>query len=404
MPAFLIIAAGIALIVGVVIAWPLISRRGSAVVGAEADQQIFRDQLAEVDRDLAKGTISEAEAEGARIEVSRRLLAAAARAETADGLGTAPASASRLAAAVAVLLVPAIAAAIYANIGAPGIPDQPLAARQTQGDPNQPTQAEAEAVATEARAGQPPPQLDPEFSEMLARLEQVVAQRPDDIEGQRLLARTLANAGRWVDARKAYDRLMDLKGNTATVEEHAGHAEAMVFAAGGYVSPRASTALLEALRLDPAHQMGRYYAGFALRQAGRADAAINMWQTLLEEDQAATQPRGAAWQSALTNLIAETRTAALSPGPTQEDVEAAAELTAEERAEQINAMVAGLEERLTSIGGVAEEWVRLIRAYMALQRTEDAVRIYTLSQEALSPENGSGFVREQALLMGVPIE
>ena len=53
--------------------WPL-SR--SAATRSGSDVEVYRDQLEEIARDRAGGLIGAAEAEAARIEVSRRLIAA----------------------------------------------------------------------------------------------------------------------------------------------------------------------------------------------------------------------------------------------------------------------------------------------------------------------------------------
>ena len=177
----------------------------------------------------------------------------------------------------------------------------------------------------------------------------------------------------------------------------------MIFAAGGYVSPRAMKTLEAVLGRDPTQTMGRYYAGFALRQAGRHEDAVKLWQKLLEEDRAAAQPRGLDWQQALAALIRET-TGDAAPGPTREDVEAAGDMSDEERAAFIASMVARLEDRLTTGGGEPEEWVRLINAYVQLGKADDARRVLALSQESLGDQTARAFVRERALLLGVEAE
>src|SRR5579863_288207 len=57
------------------VVWPLGRKPGAARGGS--DRLVYQDQLAEIGRDRAAGLIGEAEAESARIEISRRLLAAA---------------------------------------------------------------------------------------------------------------------------------------------------------------------------------------------------------------------------------------------------------------------------------------------------------------------------------------
>src|SRR5689334_6379370 len=59
----------------VAILWPFAF--GGGVTRSGSDIAVYNDQLAEIDRDKNAGLIGSAEAEGARIEVSRRLLRAA---------------------------------------------------------------------------------------------------------------------------------------------------------------------------------------------------------------------------------------------------------------------------------------------------------------------------------------
>lgn len=409
MPLFMIIAGLAALGVAALMVLPMLRGAARRIPGAEADIAVFRDQLAEIDRDMERGTISGAEAEGARTEVSRRLLAAAKRAEQKDGLAPAPRAASRIAAISALVAVPTLAAVIYAQIGMPGLPDQPLASRSDlvrTAETDRPSQEQAEVAAAEAGAVLPSPPVDSQFAGMIEQLRGVLKERPDDVKGTRLLARSLARLGQWVEAREAFDRLAELEGTNMSPDDMALQAETMIFAAGGYVSPRAGDVLARVIARVPNHELARYYAGFAVRQGGRLQAAVGIWEELLVEDLNAPQPRGADWQAALRSLIAETlpdRAAAL-PGPSSEDIEAAGQLTPEERSAQIQGMVQRLEDRLTSDGGSPEEWVRLINAYTQLDQRDDAKRIFALSQQALTSAEGAGFVRERALLMGLDVE
>lgn len=402
MSTFLVIAGAVAALVGLAMVWPLLtgSRRGRGRDAAEID--LYRDQIAELDREVARGVISEAEAEGARAEIARRLIAATRRAGSADEIRAAPRQLSRVVAAIALVVPAALASAIYWQIGSPGQPDLPLANRGDPSTAGMPSQEDAERMMAGRMPA--PAELDPEYAALLKRLEDVVADRPNDIEGHRLLAHSLARAGRWAEARETRDRLMELLGGAASADDYADHAETLIFAAGGYVSPRAVGALEQSLRIEPAHDMARYYAGFALRQAGRPEQAVELWRTLLREDTAAAASRGPEWRHALEALIAETEGVAAAPGPTREDVEAAGEMSEEDRAAFIGTMVARLEERLTSEGGSAEEWVRLINAYVQLGKPDDARRILALSQESLSDRGERGFVRERALLMGLEAE
>ena len=195
MATFLIIAVAGTILVALALVWPLVTGGGGARGRDAADAELYRDQLTELDRDTARGTITEAEADGARVEIARRLIAATKRAEAGDALTPAPVATSRMTAIVALIAAPALAGLIYLQTGAPGTPDLPLAARGDPANPGVPTQAEAERIMAEQLP--PPEPLDPEYAALLQRLERIVAERPDDIQGLRFLARGLARAGRW---------------------------------------------------------------------------------------------------------------------------------------------------------------------------------------------------------------
>jgi cytochrome c-type biogenesis protein CcmH len=105
--------------------WPLGRRYQSQAGGSEAS--VYRDQLAEVDRDLAGGLIGAAEAEAARVEIGRRLLAAT---DPERAPAARPGNSLRRAVAVIALVgLPAAALALYLPLGSPQLGDFPLAAR-----------------------------------------------------------------------------------------------------------------------------------------------------------------------------------------------------------------------------------------------------------------------------------
>ena len=147
---------------------------------------------------------------------------------------------------------------------------------------NRPKQAEVEALVA-ARGPAPAVEARAEDTALVAKLEAVLKDRPDDIEGQRLLARSLGSLGRWAEARAAEEKVVALLGDGATAQDYVDLAEFSVLAAGGYVSPEAEAALGRALSLDPANPVGRYYSGLALVQGGRPDLAYRLWSALLAE-------------------------------------------------------------------------------------------------------------------------
>jgi cytochrome c-type biogenesis protein CcmH len=110
------------------VAWPL-ARKKTEAARAGSDVIVYQDQLQEIDRDCSAGLIGEADAEAVRIEVSRRLLAAADKQAPA-----APAQPvwHRRAAALAVLIVLSLLpAGLCAALGSPNVPGRSAIAAVT---------------------------------------------------------------------------------------------------------------------------------------------------------------------------------------------------------------------------------------------------------------------------------
>src|ERR1043165_6480819 len=109
--------------------WPLASGRRGPLRGG-SDLAVYRDQLDEITRDRATGLIGEAEAEAARVEVSRRLIAAAgSQGSNATDSASGGTFRRRAAALVVLIALPALAASLYLKLGSPQLPGQPLASR-----------------------------------------------------------------------------------------------------------------------------------------------------------------------------------------------------------------------------------------------------------------------------------
>src|SRR5581483_774812 len=101
--------------------WPLGRKAGEH--GVASDRLVYQDQLKEIDRDRAIGVIGDAEAESARIEISRRLLAAVDDERDAPEQPGANAR-RRRAAGIAMVIVPVVALTLYLKLGSPNIPGQ----------------------------------------------------------------------------------------------------------------------------------------------------------------------------------------------------------------------------------------------------------------------------------------
>src|SRR5947207_7754217 len=102
---------------------PLLLRRRADASREAYNLAVYRDQLAEVERDFGRGVLSPEQAEAARTEIGRRILALAPAPTAATSTSSAPFAI----ATVAVLLLPFAAWLLYARLGSPALPDQPFA-------------------------------------------------------------------------------------------------------------------------------------------------------------------------------------------------------------------------------------------------------------------------------------
>ena len=407
---FWIIAGVLALAVSLILGLALLRGRVGEAPPAAYDLQVYRDQLKEVDRDQARGVISEVEAERLRAEVSRRVLAADTQLRAGGDSGGQPGRGGLIAAILVAIGLAGGSVALYTQVGAPGYRDVPLKTRLAVSDAarqNRLSQAEAEARVPTPDV---PPQASAEFMELMEKLRQTVAERTDDLRGLTLLVRNEAAIGNMTAAYEAQAQLIETKGAQASAADYAFKADLMISATGGYVSQEAEDALRTALERDPSQPTARYYLGLYLMQVDRPDAAFRTWDALLRESDP-TAPWVAtirerieelAWRAGVTEYQLPPAPDDTAPGPSAADVDAAGDMSVEERQEMIRGMVQGLSERLANEGGTSAEWARLIRALGVLGETERASAIWTEAQTrfAEAPE-AMAEVRAAAQAAGV---
>jgi cytochrome c-type biogenesis protein CcmH len=326
-----------------VVLWPLGRARLAPASGG--DVAVYRDQMRELERDRSAGLIGAAEADAARIEISRRLLAAT------DAQGETPAASlapwrRRFIAVAALLALPLGAVTFYLSFGFPGLPDQPLAAR-TNGPENR------------------------SIAALVAQVEDRLERNPQDGRGWEVIAPVYMRLGRFDDAVKARRNALRLLGENAARQGDLG--EALVSAANGIVTADAKNAFDRALALDARDPRAKFYAGLAAEQDGRNAEAAAIWRDLL-----ATAPADAPWAAVVRQSLARLENPAVAtstPGPSTADVAAAANMSPEARVQMVRGMVERLAQRLAHDGSDLDGWVRLVRAYLVLgehQRALDA--------------------------------
>ncbi|MEM9498716.1 MAG: c-type cytochrome biogenesis protein CcmI [Pseudomonadota bacterium] len=368
---FWLVSTGLALCCGGVLALALLRGRVGAAPPAAYDLRVYRDQLTEIDRDLARGIIAQGDAERIRTEVSRRILSADAKLREGGDVSDALRSGGRGAALGLVLGLAACGAALYMWLGAPGYGDVPRAERLAASE----TARLSRLNQHDAEARTPPAPLfniDADYAQLLDRLRATVADRGDDVQGLTLLARNEAAIGNFRAARDAQARLIETRGPGATAEDYALLADMMVSAAGGYVSSDAEGALRAALARSPENPRAHYYLGLYFVQIDRLDAAFRTWDQLLR----ASRPED-PWTPILRDQLPDLAWRAgharyeLPPvdprgSLSRDQIEQAGEMSPEDRAGMIRGMVDGLSSRIEEEGGTVEEWARLTNALAVL--------------------------------------
>ncbi|MCR9240375.1 MAG: c-type cytochrome biogenesis protein CcmI [Rhodobiaceae bacterium] len=260
---------------------------GRAHGSREAGIAVYQDQLEELDRDVEKGILPATEAASARIEISRRLLAAADN--EADEPGIIRAGRGKILLTAIAGVLPLCVLATYLAMGSPGLPGQPYAERLEQ----------------------PLDQLPVEG--LVARLEEQLKQEPDDATGWRLIAPIYMQLGRYSDAINAFGTVMQLEGRDA--DALAGLGEALTLSGDGMVPPPARQAFEAALGEDPAHPRARFYLALAKAQRGDIADALADWKVLLAE-----APEGAPWVAAVEAQVrAAENILATQNGPTADE-------------------------------------------------------------------------------------
>jgi cytochrome c-type biogenesis protein CcmH len=362
--------------------WPL--RRGWATAAAQTpdDSAVYRDQLQEIERDLAAGSIGANEAEAARIEVSRRLLAAdeaeAARMRDAEtNRETAVKTLLRgrqLSAALAVIVLTFGAGGLYLTLGSPDLPGQPLAARMAA--------AHGEGNSVEA---------------LFRRVEAHLEQHPEDGRGWEVIAPVYMRLGRYEDAAKARANALRLLGPTAQRQSDLG--EALVAFENGIVTAEAKAAFDTASRLDPGNVSARFYQGIAAEQDNNREEAARMWRALL-----ADAPEGAQWVGVVRQALARVESAGAADtaaAPSASRPNSSSEAGAPQD-QMIRGMVERLAARLQQDGSDVDGWIRLVRSYTVLGDKEKARAALTDARRALQgePENLRRF-EEGAKSLGI---
>lgn len=365
------------------VTWALWRNAAPVADRVQADVAFYKSQLQGLDRDKARGVISNAEFETLRAEVARRLIHAGKQnpQQTANTLN------KTLILTVGLFCVLG-SGLTYATLGQYDMPDQPLSARVAQAD----QERQNRISQSQAEQDTPPSTVvaDEAHLALVQQLRTALESRPNDITGHMLLAREESRLGNTIAAKEAQQRVVGIKGDGASAMDYLRLAETQIVAAGGYISPEAEDSLKLVLQRDPENPLARFRIGALYDQIGRPDLTFQVWSRLLEEDHP-----NAAFMAFIRDQIPTYAVMAGAPryqppapvkGPTAEDVSAAANLSAEDRITMIEGMVASLGARLAETGGTAQEWARLITSLSVLGRQQQAQAVFDEAQSVFASD------------------
>ncbi len=361
---FWILVAILTAAVAIVLTHPLMRGRQAAIADRQGEVAVYRDQLAELERERASGLIGETEADYARAEIGRRLLAAASGPNQPDGASTA--RRHNVIATIVTALIPLTGLCLYLWMGSPNRPDMPLEARlENPGN---------------------------DMNLLIAKAERHLAQNPQDGAGWDVLAPIYFKTMRFADAEMAYRNAIRILGENA--QRLTGLGETLVTSSQGIVTDEAQSAFADAERMRPGNPRAQFYLALALEQVGKMDEARDAFAEILQ-----TSPAGAPWIALVeAHLKATGGDAAIAAAqkpeapanPTAEDIEAANTMSPEDRQAMISGMVESLDGKLRQQPDNFEGWMRLVRSYAMLNNEDKAKEALRNGLKAFPPGGEQG--------------
>ncbi|MBY5536074.1 c-type cytochrome biogenesis protein CcmI [Rhizobium leguminosarum] len=371
---FWILVAALTAALAVILLYPLLRGAKAAENIRAGEAAVYRDQLRELDRDLNGGLITAEEADYARAEIGRRLIAVSADepAETPK-----PARHHRFTEAFVLLVLPVLGLCLYLTTGRPDLPSQPLEARlENPGN---------------------------DVAVLITKAERHLAEKPDDGKGWDVLAPIYFRTMRVNDAQVAYRNAIRLLGPSPVRLD--GLAETLMAVSDGVVTEEARQVLEQSLTLEPDNPRARFYIALSMEQAGRTDEARQGFEALAKQS-----PADAPWLPLVNEHIAMNGGAKsgadpaapganpaapganpAAPGnPTQQDVAAAETMSAGDRQQMIRGMVDSLDAKLSEDPNNFEGWVRLVRSYAVLNDKDRAAGALKRGLAAFPPPGEQG--------------
>lgn len=220
---------------------------------------IYKNQLSELERDLAAGDIDQAHYDKSRMEIERRLLEDTSAVEVAAA--AAPGKTLNIVTtAVVAIALPVSAVVLYYKLGNPTAMDP--AARM------------AEAASPHGAEGD----MQAQIEGMVGKLAQRLQENPSDIEGWVMLGRSFSVLGRYDEAVTAYEKAISVVGEDAMLLTD--YADAVAMSSGQSLEGKPMELLDKALKIDPQNQKALWLMGTAYFERGDFVSAINLWKRL----------------------------------------------------------------------------------------------------------------------------
>ena len=345
---------------------PLMARDSIWLAPADADLSVYKDQLKEIDADRERGLIGAGEAEAARTEVARRLLAHAGPGAGGEKATAKVAGPSQVRNAIG-LVVPLMGLGFYLLTGSPGLPGRPY-----------------------AQLGTKPVELASR-EELVAMVETRLREVPNDGRGWDVIAPVYFSLGRFSEAHSAYDNAIRLLGESP--KRLKGLAEATIIVNNGLVTDDARKAFQRLIALEPQNGEAKFGLALALEQDGKLADAAEAYRGIL-----AATPDDAPWKPSLEVRLARLMRGGGVPQP---DAPSPGKTSREEQDKFILSMVERLAARLKTDSRDLSGWQQLVRSYKVLGRDADALKALDEARRTFAGDEKSlAALNEFALSLG----
>ncbi len=360
--------------------------------GRDAELAIYRDQLDEIGRDVARGVLAESEAKEARNEIARRLLKAGDQPVAAAAVQRSRRNMALVAGAIA---VPLVSLGAYLALGEPNTPDLPIDQRMVAGDPSDVfwVQGVVQTFLTgEGGVRDPAP--------VRALVDQALTINPDHPVLLETLAMVAVVQRAYVDVFAAYDRYLEVTNAGPAAAEQLGELLGnLLFLVSGTAVGPSEQMFQRVLAANPRNRTAQIYRGLAMQERGQNAEAEAVWLAMIAE----APPGGADWATFAQERLAELRGEA--PPPAQApalDPAAIANMTPADQLAFMQQQIDGLAARLAASPRDPEGWAQLIRSYVVLERIDDARTAVATARATFAAEPVT-IAQSDAEVVGLPL-